>query len=622
MFGFALLGLAAMAQAQVSGEPLAPHHPEHVLVRFRTSATVAAMQTAHVAAENAVTVRSYACIDRLRLVRVPHGTVASALTAYRQNPNVLYAEPDYKVYASVTPNDPNFSMQWSLNNTGQTGGSSGSDIRAASAWDMFTGSASVKVAVIDSGVDYTHPDLVDNMNVNPLELPGNGIDDDGNGWVDDVFGYDFFNNDGDPMDDNSHGTHVAGILGASSDNGMGVAGVSWRCTIVPLKFLGADGTGDTSGAIGALDYIVAHNIPLSNNSWGGSPYSQAMFDAIEATQSIGHLFIAAAGNEAENNDTTPKYPANYNLPNIITVAATDSTDGLADFTNVGFFTVDLAAPGVGIYNTVISPDYGFKSGTSMAAPHVTGAAALLMGYAPALSSDEVRDRLIGTVRPVAKLEPWLISGGVLNAAAALADCNGNAVPDADDIKNGTSMDCTGNGIPDECEADCDSNGIADRCDIVDGTHSDCDANGIPDMCDLDCDGNGLADGCEFLAGNADNCDGNDLIDRCEIDFDGDGIINNCDNDSDNDGIPDTSDVCPFTLVGAPVYPDGRPVGDLSVDCLLRNDDFVGFQECLLIGQGGPGVFPARLCRTAFDMDGNQMVDLRDYQIFQRVFTRP
>lgn len=613
---------SASSLAQEPAPPPAPHHPEHVLVRFKASASAAGIAGANVDAENAVPVRHFECVPRLNLMRVPPGMVARAIAAYRRNPNVLYAEPDYRVYASVTPNDPDFPLQWGMTNTGQAGGTAGSDIGAAEAWDIFTGAPLLKVAVIDTGVDYTHADLIDNIHLNPLEVPGNGIDDDDNGWIDDVHGYDFLNGDGDPMDDNSHGTHVAGILAARGNNGIGVTGVAWRCTIVPLKFLGADGSGLTSHAIGALDYVVAHEIRLSNNSWGGAPFQQAMFDAIAATQSFGHLFIAAAGNESQDNDFMPAYPASYALPNIIAVAATDSTDALADFTNVGLTSVDLAAPGVGTYSTVIAPNYGFLSGTSMAAPHVAGAAALLMGYAPRLTSIEVRDRLIASVRPVTALTPWLVTGGVLDVGAALADCNGNGTADTDDIQAGVSIDCTGNGIPDECEADCDGNGVADSCDILAGTHSDCDDNGILDDCDVDCDGNGLPDGCELANGTAENCDGNALIDRCEADFDGDGLINNCDDDSDDDGVADEIDVCPFSHVGGPTLPNGRPLGDITSDCLLTNEDFVSFHECLQVNVGGPGATPDRICRTAFDMDGSQEIDLRDYYIFQQVFTRP
>ncbi len=622
-FVVAVCLLAATTRSQAQLQPLAPHHPGRVLVRFKPGTSVAAMQTASAGVDRAVAIQSFRCVDRLTLVRIPRGTISDALAAYRRNPNVLYAEPDYTVHALAIPNDASFSLQWGMHNTGQTfGDTPGADIRAVSAWDSYTGTPSIMVAVIDSGVDYTHPDLVDNMHVNPLELAGNGIDDDGNGWVDDVFGYDFANHDGDPMDDNSHGTHVAGILGARGNNHIGVAGVAWRCKIVPLKFLDSSGSGNTSDAIEALDYVVAHHIPISNNSWGGGPYSQALFDAIEATQSIGHLFVAAAGNDTENNDTTPSYPASYDLPNIISVAATDGTDAFADFTNVGLLSVDLAAPGVGIYSTVFSPGYGYNSGTSMATPHVSGAAALLMGYAPGLSSAEVRDRLISTVRPVAALSPWLVSGGVLNVAAALGDCNGNGVDDATDIISGTSSDCSGNGIPDECEADCDNNLVADSCDITNGTHSDCDGNGVPDMCDVDCDRNGIADGCELLAGNAADCDGNGLIDRCDSDFDGDGIINNCDNDSDNDGVVDAADACPFTPVGTPVFANGSPKGDMDQDCQLTHADYIGLQNCLLLGQGGPDGFPERICLSAYDMDGSWTIDLRDFQVFQQFFTRP
>jgi subtilisin family serine protease len=208
------------------------------------------------------------------------------------------------------------------------------------------------VGVIDTGIDYNHPDLAANVWTNPLEIPGNGIDDDGNGYVDDVHGYDFVNRDGDPMDDHGHGTHVAGTIAAVANNGIGVAGVSWHAKVMALKFLDAGGSGWVSDAVEALNYATDMGAKITNNSWGGGEYSTALRDAIAAANSAGAVFVAAAGNSANNNDATPFYPAGYEGPNVIAVAATDASDTLAVFSNFGRNTVQLGAPGVGIYSTV------------------------------------------------------------------------------------------------------------------------------------------------------------------------------------------------------------------------------------------------------------------------------
>ena len=213
------------------------------------------------------------------------------------NPHVQFFEPDATVETQRTPNDPDFDSLWGLNNLGQTGGTLDADIDAAEAWNITTGSGQRIVAVIDTGVDYRHEDLAANMWTNLGEIPGDGIDNDGNGFIDDIYGYDFANNDGDPLDDNNHGTHVAGTIGAVGNNGIGVTGVNWNVQIMALKFLQADGSGTISAAIEAIDYAVENGASISNNSWGfnGAP-SQALHDAVAAARSQDHIFVAAAGN--------------------------------------------------------------------------------------------------------------------------------------------------------------------------------------------------------------------------------------------------------------------------------------------------------------------------------------
>ena len=242
---------------------------------------------------------------------------------------MLYVEPVFRIQVSATPNDPRFDELWGLHNEGQSDGTVDADIDAPEAWDATVGSGNTIVAVIDTGVDYTHPDLQANMWVNADEIPGDGLDNDGNGFVDDIHGYDFANHDADPLDDNNHGTHVAGTIAAVGDNGIGVTGINWHAQIMALKFLNAQGSGDTDDAIEALNYAVANGARISNNSWGFSGgFSQSLYDAIEAARDADHVFVAAAGNGnflgiGINNDATPFYPASYDLENIVSVAAVD-----------------------------------------------------------------------------------------------------------------------------------------------------------------------------------------------------------------------------------------------------------------------------------------------------------
>jgi len=332
---------------------------------------------------------------------------------------VLSVEPDFAIDPTALPNDPHFGRLWGLLNSGA------SDIRVETAWNTTTGSRNVVVAVIDTGVDYTHPDLTTNIWTNPREVAGDGIDNDGNGLVDDLRGWDFANNDADPMDDNGHGTHVTGTIGATGNNGIGVTGVNWAVSILPLKFLTASGSGSTSNAIAAINYATQMrrdfgvNIVATNNSWGGGGYSSLLRDAIDAGGRAGILFVAAAGNGSVNTDVNNQYPASYSGTSIISVAATTLERSLAKFSNYGLVSVDLAAPGSGIYSTVPGNAYATYSGTSMATPHVVGTVALLAAAYPTANASQIRSAILTATTPVAGLAGRVATGGLLNATGSL-----------------------------------------------------------------------------------------------------------------------------------------------------------------------------------------------------------
>jgi len=361
-------------------------------------------------------------------VRVQAGQNAGvAVSKMKAEKGVRYVEPNYllRAFQTTEPNDPRYPELWAMNNTGQNGGVEDADIDAPEAWAISRGSASVLVAVIDTGVDYRHPDLVANMWTNPDEIPNNNIDDDGNGFVDDVYGINAIDGTGDPMDDHGHGTHCAGTIGAVGNNGEGVAGVNWNVKIMALKFLSRFGGGSTADAITCLDYAVAKNAKISNNSWGGYGYSQALYDALARARDAGHLVIAAAGNDANDNDRMPAYPASYDLDNIVSVAATDNQDELAWFSNYGATTVDIAAPGVEILSAAPGGGYQLMDGTSMAAPHVAGAAALILSVDGSLSYSAVAGAIIANGDLIPAADGKTVSGMRLNIGNIITGMSGS-----------------------------------------------------------------------------------------------------------------------------------------------------------------------------------------------------
>jgi subtilisin family serine protease len=342
---------------------------------------------------------------------------------------VRYLEPDFlqengPTSDSLIPTDERMEYLWGLHNVGQGSGTEDADIDAPEAWALTTGSSDVVVAVIDTGIDYTHPDLAANVWTNPGEIAGDGLDNDHNGYIDDIHGWDFRNNDSDPMDGHGHGTHVSGTIGATG-NTDGVVGVSWDVEIMGLKFLSDSGSGSTIHAIRAINYatmmkqVYGVNVVATNNSWGGGGYSQALHDAIAAGGRAGILFVAAAGNTHGNNDTIPHYPANYDLDCVISVAASTYYDTQATFSNYGRTSVDLAAPGSVIMSTYPGARYAVCNGTSMAAPHVTGTIALMAAYDRSASSTEIKSAIMESVDPMPSMAGRSVTAGRLNAYGAL-----------------------------------------------------------------------------------------------------------------------------------------------------------------------------------------------------------
>jgi subtilisin family serine protease len=354
---------------------------------------------------------------RVHLSNLSLESLPAGLDTASEQATVAVAEPDYIRQAVLVPNDPKYldGTLWGLNQ------SSDADVDAPEGWDVRSTTGAVVVAVIDTGVRYTHQDLAANMWKNSAEIPGNKVDDDRNGIVDDVYGFDAYSNDGDPMDGNGHGTHCSGTIGGVGNNGVGVVGVAWGVKLMGCKFLSDSGSGTDSDAIRCIDYARGKGAKILSNSWGGGGASTSVEAAIERCRAAGVLFVAAAGNESNNNDRNPAYPASFTTDNIVSVAATTRADGLASFSNYGAVSVDLGAPGEGIYSTVSDSDaaYANYSGTSMATPHVAGVLAMLAAQFPNESYASLISRLLNGTDKISSLSAKCKSGGRLNLAKAL-----------------------------------------------------------------------------------------------------------------------------------------------------------------------------------------------------------
>lgn len=406
--------------------------PGEYIVQLKPSASFLMMNTSTLSQALGGEVRTVLPDENIVLVKKPMMILETyAVKSLNLNEIVERAEPNFIYRANKSPNDPKLKDLWGMINTGQYDGSqngiAGFDVNAEKAWDIQTGNKDLVVAVIDTGVDYNHPDLKENMWTNEAERTGKaGVDDDGNGYVDDIYGYDFASNRGDSNDDQGHGSHCAGTIGAKGDNGVGIAGVVWDVKIMGVKFLDANGSGTLENALKAIDYATKMGAKIMSNSWGGGGFSETLKASIERSNAAGSLFVAAAGNDYSNNDSRPMYPASYQIPNVISVAAINNKGQLANFSNYGKASVHVGAPGVNITSSTNGGYYSF-SGTSMATPHVSGVAALILSNEPDLTNLELKQRLIATAKPIAGLKGKVSSSGMVDAYAALT----NTLPEPD-----------------------------------------------------------------------------------------------------------------------------------------------------------------------------------------------
>jgi subtilisin family serine protease len=412
----------ALSETRSFGSP-------EVLVKFKSGVSDEAIEALtarlHDRVEDRIENAGVEAIDDL-----DNADPASIVAEYSKLPEVEYAEPNFEInldeaegpLVPVLPHDPQFENQWALSNSGQKGGKKGADISATLAWATTTGTENLVVAVLDTGVDYTHEDLAANMWSRPDGMAP--YHDAELGTIDDLNGFNAVDNASDPMDDNGHGTHCAGIIGAEGENDLGIAGVNWKVQIMPLKFMGPGGSGTTKDAIEAINYVIDRkkagvNVRIISASWGSTQRSRSLEAVIRKAYENDILFVAAAGNASTDNDRTPHFPSSYDVPNVISVAALDRNDQLASFSNYGVKSVAIAAPGVDILSTWLGNEYEEKSGTSMATPVVSGVAALVLAENPRMSVDDLRKKLLASTDPIVALKGKTVTGGRINAAKAL-----------------------------------------------------------------------------------------------------------------------------------------------------------------------------------------------------------
>ena len=451
-----LLSLATSAFTENKNGFSRPEYvPGEILVRARFSpdGMTKFQMNSLLSGVGAKVLKSYSIVPGLFHIKVKPGSEEGIIQRLNAREDIAYAEPNF-IYRTTLhkqgyyinnesdevalPNDEHFGKLWGLHNLGSSDVNNidavaDADIDAPEAWGQgYTGSKDMIVAVIDTGFDYTHPDLAANAWSNEgetgtytdkdgkvVDKSTDKIDNDGNGFVDDVHGWDFVNDDNNPMDDHNHGTHVSGTIGAVGDNGIGVAGVVWNVRIMGMKFLSSSGSGSLDDAVSAIEYANKMGAKIYNNSWGGGGFSQALLDAITATHTSGGLFVAAAGNSSSNNDTNPAYPASYQVDNVLAVSATNDSDTITSWSSYGRKSVHVAAPGDNIYSTIPGKKYDFMSGTSMATPHTVGLAALVWSAFPELTNLELKARLMKSTEEKRNLIRKVSSGGRINANNAL-----------------------------------------------------------------------------------------------------------------------------------------------------------------------------------------------------------
>lgn len=421
--------------AEESAEPAGDQEESdaaEVLVRFKPG--VSEEQIEEITAQHNDDVEDeIESVKGLALIEDEDGETAEEVAAeYRSMTDIVeYAEPNSEIALDreaisdhVLPDDPMFADQWALENKGQKGGKENADIAALRAWHKTTGSDKIVVAVIDTGVDYTHRDLIQNIWVRPPDMAA--YEDEDLGTIDDQHGFNAVDDNGDPMDDNGHGTHCAGIVGAEGGNGFGISGVNWKVEIMPVKFMDASGSGTTAQAIESINYVIERkragvNVRVISASWGSTAKSKALEDVIRKAGEEGIIFIAASGNSSADADKTPHYPAGYELPNVLSIAALNRNDQLASFSNYGAKRVHIAAPGAEILSTWLNGDFREASGTSMATPVVAGVAALALSAEPNMSVEQLRERLLKSVDKLDALNGKVSTGGRINAAKAVGE---------------------------------------------------------------------------------------------------------------------------------------------------------------------------------------------------------
>ncbi|MBW8000594.1 MAG: S8 family serine peptidase [Planctomycetes bacterium] len=528
---------------------------------------------------------SFKRVPGLTVVKFPAGyTVKDMLSVFKTTDGILYAEPNYKgMIISTIPDDTYFNNLWGMHNTGQTSGTADADIDAPQAWDIATDAEDIIVAVIDSGVDYNHEDLAANMWTNQAELNGTtGVDDDENGYMDDIYGWDFADKNNNPDDCEGHGTHVAGTIGGIGNNGTGVTGVCWKVKMMPLKITAACQRGIlTSDAIDAIEYAVEMGANILNNSWGGGSFSQAEKDVIENARDAGVLFIAAAGNYGNNNDSNPFYPASYVPDNIISVMATDHDDergyrapgGWAS--NYGVTKVDLAAPGKDIYSCIPGDRYNDKSGTSMATPHVAGACALIWSINPKLHYSEVKDIILNSVDKLDSMKDFCVTGGRLNLHKALVETFSLTLNTDDGIMEGNCAEPNGYITYNVSY----SNPDTDPCNPLHiGTVNDVNIiDVLPDEVDFDSASGSYTLDANTIIWNIGTLSPGQtgsvtLTVKVKPSVETDSVITNC-SSMTGDGIDDVND-CESTPVCCDVMPDVDPASNL-----LLNPGFEDVNPC-------------------------------------------